>query len=519
VTPPIPPLESILVVDFGSQTAQLIARRVREANVYCEIHPPEAFEAAAKKMRPKGIVLSGGPASVYERDAPRLDPGPVLRLRVPILGICYGMQWICEALGGKVAPAASREFGRTPVERAGESPLFEGVERRSVVWMSHGDRVERLPEGFRAIARTDACPHAAVADADGRIFGVQFHPEVTHTAQGRQMLRNFVLRVCGCAGTWTVGSAIETAVAEARERVGDGEVVMGVSGGVDSTVAAAILQRAIGGRLHAIFVDNGLLREGESEEVERALRDLLHVDLRVVDARERFLARLAGVAEPEEKRRRIGAEFIAVFRDAVAAHPAARFLGQGTLYPDVIESVSAFGGPTAKIKTHHNVGGLPVDLPFTLVEPLRFFFKDEVRAIGRALGLPEALVSRQPFPGPGLAVRVVGEVTEERLAVLRRADAIVVEEVRGAGADAGLWQYFAILLPVSTVGVMGDARTYENVVALRVVASEDGMTADWVYLPRDLLALIAGRIVNEVRGVNRVVLDVTSKPPATIEWE
>jgi GMP synthase (glutamine-hydrolysing) len=325
--------------------------------------------------------------------------------------------------------------------------------------------------------------------------------------------------VCGCAGTWTVGSAIETAVAEARERVGDGEVVMGVSGGVDSTVAAAILPRAIGGRLHAIFVDNGLLREGESEEVERALRDLLHVDLRVVDARERFLARLAGVAEPEEKRRRIGAEFIAVFRDAVAAHPAARFLGQGTLYPDVIESVSAFGGPTAKIKTHHNVGGLPVDLPFTLVEPLRFFFKDEVRAIGRALGLPEALVSRQPFPGPGLAVRVVGEVTEERLAVLRRADAIVVEEVRGAGADAGLWQYFAILLPVSTVGVMGDARTYENVVALRVVASEDGMTADWVYLPRDLLALIAGRIVNEVRGVNRVVLDVTSKPPATIEWE
>ncbi len=513
------PHEAVLVVDFGSQTAQLIARRVREARVYCEIHPPARFAEAASRLRPKGVILSGGPASVYESGAPSLDRDAVLGLRVPVLGICYGMQWLTGALGGKVVPGTAREFGRSPLDVTGASPLLEGIPASSVVWMSHGDRVERLPEGFRTFARSGNCAHAAVVDGTGRLFGVLFHPEVTHTERGRDVFRNFLFRVCGLAGDWTAASVIEHAIEEVRAKVGDGEVVMGLSGGVDSAVASLLIHRAIGSRLHAVFVDNGLLRKGEREEVERTFRSNLHLDLTVLDARARFLDRLRDVVDPEEKRKCIGAEFVAAFRDATSRFPKSKFLGQGTLYPDVIESVSAWGGATSMIKSHHNVGGLPPDMPFTLVEPLRLLFKDEVREIGRALGLPEAIVARQPFPGPGLAVRLLGAVTEERLQVLREADSIVVEEIERARAHEGLWQYFAILLPVSTVGVMGDARTYENVIALRIVASEDGMTADWVYLSRDLLGRISNRIINEVRGVNRVVLDVSSKPPATIEWE
>jgi GMP synthase (glutamine-hydrolysing) len=513
------PPRGVLIVDLGTQYAQLIARRVREAQVWCEIAPPRAALEVARRMDLAGVILSGGPASVYAPDAPRV-PRELLDLGVPVLGICYGLQWMAEALGGEVRPAAEREFGRTSlvVERA--EGLLDGIEGRTVVWMSHGDQVARLPAGFEVYASSDTCPYAVVGDARRGFHGVQFHPEVSHTLRGFEVLTNFLLRVCGLPGDWRPDSIAEREVAKVRAQVGPhGEVVLGLSGGVDSSVAALLLHEAIGDRLHCIFVDNGLLRHGEREQVERTFRQRFHMDLTVVDAADRFLGSLAGVTDPEHKRKLIGRDFVDVFRQEARRFRAAQFLGQGTLYPDVIESVNVHGGNTAVIKSHHNVGGLPEDLDLRLVEPLRELFKDEVRALGRHLGLDPAIVERQPFPGPGLAVRIVGEVTRERCELLRAADRIVTTEVESSGAAAGLWQYFAVLLPVKSVGVMGDARTYESCIALRIVESQDGMTADWHYLERELLGRISNRIINEVRGVNRVVLDVTSKPPGTIEWE
>jgi GMP synthase (glutamine-hydrolysing) len=466
-----------------------------------------------------GIILSGGPASVYAPEAPKV-PRELLDLGVPVLGICYGMQWMMQQLGGEVRPADKREFGRTSIEVHRPEGLFEAIDGRTVVWMSHGDRVTRIPEGFRVLASSSDCEFAAVADDARRFHGVQFHPEVTHTVRGRELLENFVWRVCDLPGDWTAGSIVEREVAAIHAAVGaDGEVVLGLSGGVDSSVAALIVHQAIGSRLHCIFVDNGLLRKGERASVERVFGKHFHMDLTVVDATDQFLGALAGVTEPEKKRKIIGREFVEVFRKEAKRFTRAHFLGQGTLYPDVIESVNVHGGNTAVIKSHHNVGGLPEDLDMRLVEPLRELFKDEVRAIGRHLGLASEVVDRQPFPGPGLAVRCLGEVTRARLEVLREADAIVTGEIESAGLHAGLWQYFAVLLPVRSVGVMGDQRTYEEACVVRIVQSEDGMTADWVQLPKELLARISNRIINEVRGINRVVLDISSKPPGTIEWE
>ncbi len=509
----------ILVVDLGAQYAQLIARRVREARVWSEIAPPARALEAARRMDLGGIILSGGPASVYAPDAPAV-PRELLDLGVPVLGICYGLQWLVQVLGGEVRPAERREFGRASLEVLRAEGVLEGLADSTVVWMSHGDQVARLPQGFVALARSADCAYAAVADVRRGLFGVQFHPEVSHTLRGRELIENFVWRVCGIPGDWTSGSIVEREVERVRRQVGhDGEVVLGLSGGVDSSVAALIVQRAIGDRLHCIFVDNGLLRKGERETVERVFGAHLQVDLSVVDASDQFLAKLRGITDPEQKRKLIGREFVEVFRREAQRFARARFLGQGTLYPDVIESVNVYGGNTAVIKSHHNVGGLPDELSFELVEPLRELFKDEVRAIGRHLGLAEELVERQPFPGPGLAVRCLGEVTPERLAVLRAADHIVTGEIEAAGAHRGLWQYFAVLLPVRSVGVMGDQRTYEEACAVRIVQSEDAMTADWVQLEKELLGRISNRIINEVRGINRVVLDISSKPPATIEWE
>jgi len=509
----------ILVVDFGAQYAQLIARRVREANVWSELAPADKALEKARSMDLGGIILSGGPASVYEEGAPALQL-ELLELGVPVLGICFGQQVLVQALGGVVEASDLREFGRTSVRIVNSSGLFEGMDGRTVVWMSHGDKVTRLPEGFEVHASSNDCPFAAVAAPERGFFGVQFHPEVAHTVRGREIIENFVWRVCEIQGDWTPESIVDREIERIREQVGEkGEIILGLSGGVDSSVAAVIAHRAVGDRVHAIFVDNGLLRHGEREGLARTFGQHFKIDLTMVDASERFLARLKGVSDPEEKRKRIGHDFIEVFRKEAARFERAEFLGQGTLYPDVIESVAAHGGNTAVIKSHHNVGGLPDDLELELVEPLRELFKDEVRAIGRHLGLDAELIERQPFPGPGLAVRCLGEVTPERLAVLRAADHIVTSEIEAAGAHKGLWQYFAVLLPVRSVGVMGDARTYEEACAIRIVESEDAMTADWVQLPRELLERISGRIINEVRGINRVVLDISSKPPATIEWE
>ena len=509
----------ILIVDLGAQYAQLIARRVREAGAWCEIHPPASALEASAGMDLGGVILSGGPASVYAQDAPSV-PRELLELGVPLLGICYGMQWMCQVLGGAVEGSGRRQFGHTSIQVLESTDLFAGLEGSTVVWMSHGDKVTELPAGFRTYARSDGCEHAAVGDPARRFFGVQFHPEVSHTVRGQELLQNFVYDVCGMPGDWQPESIVEREVQRVRERVDpDGEVVLGLSGGVDSSVAALIVQRAIGERLHCIFVDNGLLRKGEREVVEQAFREHLGMDLTTVDASDRFLGALQGVTDPEQKRRRIGHAFIEVFRGEATRFERAHFLGQGTLYPDVIESVNVHGGSTAVIKSHHNVGGLPEDLDMQLVEPLRELFKDEVRRLGRFLGLDERILRRQPFPGPGLAVRIAGEVTPERLALLREADDVVTSEVEAAGAEEDLWQYFAVLLPVKSVGVMGDARTYENAIALRIVESLDGMTADWAYLERDLLRRISNRIINEVRGINRVLLDVSSKPPSTIEWE
>jgi len=511
----------VLIVDFGTQYCQLIARRIREMGVYSRITVPERALFTLDNMLPGALILSGGPRSVYERDAPAL-PVEILDRGIPTLGICYGQQWITQHLGGEVQPAAESggEYGRTEITIEDGNGLFKGVDRETTVWMSHGDKVGRLPEGFRTLASSKPCPVAAIADDQRRIYGLQFHPEVTHTAQGTAMLHNFVLELAGCVADWQPGSIVEEKVRRIREQVGaTGEVLMGLSGGVDSSVAAVLAHRAIGDRLHCVFVDNGLLRQGERDGVERLFRDEHHMDLKVVDASERFLEPLAGVTDPELKRKIIGRVFVDVFKEEAAGHAEARFLGQGTLYPDVIESVAAHGGATATIKSHHNVGGLPEDLDMELVEPLRDLFKDEVRVIGRELGLPASLVDRQPFPGPGLAVRCLGAVDGEKLRGLREADAIVRQEVEARKLEAGLWQYFAVLLPVRSVGVMGDQRTYENVAVVRVVSSMDAMTADWELLPLDVLRRISNRIINEVRGINRVCLDISSKPPATIEWE
>ncbi len=510
--------DRILILDYGSQFTQLIARRIREERVYCEIHPPTVTLDWIGEWRPKGIVLSGGPASVYGDDVPSAD-ARLLRLGVPVLGICYGMQLVAHLEGGHVVHG-KREYGRAEIEILTADDLFDGFEEggREGVWMSHGDHVVEPPPGYRVLARTASLPVAAFRAEDRPVFGVQFHPEVAHTPRGDEILSNFVFRICGCEPDWTAGSFIDDAVARIREQVGDARIICGLSGGVDSSVAAALVYRAVGDGLTCIFVDHGLLRRGERESVERTFRRHLGVPLVVVDAAERFLERLDGVIDPEEKRRRIGATFIRVFEEAARQAGQAGFLVQGTLYPDVIESLSV-RGPSATIKTHHNVGGLPPDMKFSLVEPLRELFKDEVRRVGRELGLPEEMVGRHPFPGPGLAIRILGEVTGERLETLRAADAIYLEEIREAGLYDEIWQAFAVLLPVRSVGVMGDARTYDWTVALRAVTSRDGMTADWFPFPHDVLARISSRIINEVARVNRVCYDVSSKPPSTIEWE
>jgi GMP synthase (glutamine-hydrolysing) len=512
--------DRILILDYGSQFTQLIARRVREERVYSEIHPASTSLDWIREWNPKGIILSGGPSSVYDDGAPTADPA-LLALGIPVLGICYGMQLMAYLLGAEVQ-LGRREYGRAELSVRSEGGLFAGFApgESTVVWCSHGDHVDTAPPGFEVLAATESLAVAAFADEGRRLYGVQFHPEVAHTPRGDEVLANFLFGVCGCEPTWTAGAFIDEMVEGIRRKVGeDATAICGLSGGVDSSVAAALVHRAIGDRLTCIFVDNGLLRKHERETVERTFRRHLHMKLVVVDARERFLSALRGVSDPEQKRKRIGGTFIDVFESAAREEgTGATFLVQGTLYPDVIESLSV-KGPSATIKTHHNVGGLPERMPFQLVEPLRELFKDEVRQVGRELGLPEEFVARHPFPGPGLAVRVLGEVTEERLDVLREADWVFLEGIREAGLYDEIWQAFAVLLPVRAVGVMGDARTYDNVVALRAVTSRDGMTADWYWFPHDVLGRISTRIINEVAGVNRVTYDVSSKPPATIEWE
>jgi len=512
------PQEAIAVVDFGSQYSQLIVRRVRECHVYCRLFPHDVTAEELADFSPAGIILSGGPASVYDPDAPSL-PDHILFSSKPILGICYGMQLLARRLGGRVAATARREYGPADLNTINTTDLlFADVPAPQAVWMSHGDQATALPPGFEAIASSANSPVAAMANPARRIYGLQFHPEVIHTPRGMDILRNFLYGICGCHGLWTPGSFIAQAVAEVKAQVGTGRAVCGLSGGVDSSVAAALVERAIGDRQMCIFVDHGLLRQGEAARNMAAFSQYLRSPVVLVNAEARFLGALAGVVDPEEKRRRIGETFIRVFEETTAEIGQAGFLVQGTLYPDVIESAGT-GKSAARIKTHHNVGGLPENMDFALVEPMRDLFKDEVRRVGLELGLPERIVYRQPFPGPGLAVRVIGEVTKERLDTLRAADAIVTGEIEAAGLGCDVWQYFAVLTPVKSVGVMGDGRTYADVVAIRAVTSEDAMTADWARLPYDLLAKMANRIVNEVPGVNRVVYDITSKPPGTIEWE
>jgi GMP synthase (glutamine-hydrolysing) len=536
-----PPKHSkILILDFGSQYTQVIARRIRELQVYSEIVPFDISAADVSELRPNGIILSGGPASVYDKGAPQIDP-KIFSLGIPILGICYGLMQMAHHLGGQVEFSGRREFGAGILQITDGSQLFDGLGAQLDVWNSHGDEVTSLPRGFRAAARTESSDFAAVEDPARKLYGLQFHPEVAHTPRGKEILQNFVYHICHCPMDWTMGSFIKEACERVRAQVGDAKVVLGLSGGVDSSVTAALLHKAIGDQLTCIFVNNGLLRSREEEMVQRVFGENFHIRLKYVDASDRFLSRLKAVTEPEEKRKLIGNEFIDVFQHATeelltedrqngannlapagpsrCGHGGYRFLAQGTLYPDVIESVSIGGNPAHVIKSHHNVGGLPEKMHFELVEPVRQLFKDEVRQVGLQLGLPKEIVYRQPFPGPGLAVRILGEVTPDRLAILRAADTIVQSEMKAADWYYKVWQSFAVLLPVQSVGVMGDQRTYENTIALRIVESLDGMTADWVRIPYELLARISSRISNEVKGVNRVVYDISSKPPSTIEWE
>ena len=510
--------ETILVLDFGSQYSQLIARRIRECKVYSRIVP---FSTPVEKIReeaPMGIILSGGPASVYQDNAPKCDP-EIFNLGIPVLGICYGLQLTVMTLGGKVARGHAREYGKAEIEITGEFPLLDGLPSPLQVWMSHGDKVTALPEGFVTTAKTTNTEFAAIRHTEKKIYGIQFHPEVVHTHRGTEIIRNFAMRICGCSGNWTMESFIERSVREIQEKTAGQKVILGLSGGVDSSVAAALIHKAIGDKLTCIFVNNGLLRKNEAERVQELFAGSFKMNLVYIDATDRFLDKLAGVTEPEKKRKIIGHEFVNVFDDAAMKLKDVKFLAQGTTYPDVIESVPIDGNPSAMIKSHHNVGGLPEKMNLKLLEPLSRLFKDEVREVGKKLGLPDEMVYRQPFPGPGLAVRMLGAVNRKDLDTLREADIIIVDEMKKAGLYYKIWQAFAVFVPVKTVGVMGDERTYDNVIALRAVESQDGMTADWVRLPYELMERISTRIINEVNGVNRVVYDITSKPPGTIEWE
>ncbi|MFC1814817.1 glutamine-hydrolyzing GMP synthase [Thermodesulfobacteriota bacterium] len=508
----------ILIIDFGSQYNQLIARRVRECHVYCQIEPPNISVRDIKYLQPEGIILSGGPASIYEKKSPKIDRG-IFDLNIPVLGICYGLQFMIAALGGSVKKAGSREYGFASLNIARPTGIFKGIKKKTECWMSHGDSIADLPRGFSISASTPNTKVAATVHRKKRLFGVQFHPEVEHTPLGKAMLRNFLFDVCECKRSWTMKTFAKDAIAQIQDNVGDRKVILGLSGGVDSSVTALLIHKAIGKNLTCIFVNNGLLRKNESENLKKTFKQYLTINIKFVNAGNKFLKALTGVTRPEKKRKIIGKLFIGVFEDEAKKIKGAEFLAQGTLYPDVIESTSAFGGPTSVIKSHHNVGGLPNKMKLKLIEPLKYLFKDEVRLLGKAIGLQDDLIWRQPFPGPGLAVRIIGAVTRKRLSILREVDYFLLEEIKNSGYYRKLWQAFAVLLPVKSVGVMGDKRTYENIVAIRAITSKDAMTADWAKLPHDLLGRISNIIINEVTGVNRVVYDISSKPPSTIEWE